>query len=93
MIIGTARIEMHIPGAGSLKQKRAVVRSLKERMISRLRVSAAEVDHLDLWQRATLGVAVVGGDRRTVNSVLTRAVRLCEGEMRVSVIDVVVEIL
>ena len=93
MIIGTAHIELHIPGASSLKEKRSVVRSLRERLIGRCKVSAAEVDHQDLWQRAAIGVAVVSGDRRTVDEVLSKVLRLCEAETRAYLVDFRVEIL
>ena len=62
MVVGIARIELHIPGAQSLKAKRQVVRSLKERIRARVQAAVAEVDHQDLWQRAALGVAVVSAD-------------------------------
>jgi len=93
MIVGTAHIELHIPGATSLKEKRSVVRGLRERLISRCKVSAAEIDHQDLWQRATLGVAVVSGDRRTVDQVMSQVLRLCEAESRAYLVDFTVEIL
>lgn len=92
MIVGTARIELHIPEAGSLKQKRAVVRSLKERLIRRCRVSAAEIDHQDLWQRAMLGVAVVSNERRVVDQVLGHVRELCEAENRAYLIAFSTEI-
>lgn len=62
MFVGVVRIELHIPASQSLKDKRAVVRSLKERIRSRTTAAVAEVDHQDLWQRAALGVAVVSGE-------------------------------
>ena len=66
MFVGIVRIDLHIPAAGSLKDKRAVVRSLKERIRNRVHASVAEVDYQDLWQRAALGVAIVSGERRQV---------------------------
>ena len=74
MFVGIVRVELHVPGATSLKDKRAVVRSLKDRIQSRLAAAVAEVDHQDLWQRAVLGVAVVSGERRHVTELL-QAVR------------------
>lgn len=62
MFVGIVRIELHLPASGSLKAKRQIVRSLKERIRSRTRAAVAEVDHQDLWQRAALGVAVVSGE-------------------------------
>jgi uncharacterized protein YlxP (DUF503 family) len=92
MFVGTARAEFHIPGARSLKAKRSVVQSLKQRIASRFNVSVAELDHLDLWQRASLGVAVISNDRGVVDQVLSGIMRLCEGEPRAVLVDYVVEI-
>lgn len=62
MVVGIVRIELHIPASRSLKDKRQVVRGLKDRIRERARAAVAEVDHHDLWQRAALGVAVVTAD-------------------------------
>ena len=62
MVVGIVRIELHIPASRSLKDKRQVVRSLKDRIRERAHAAVAEVDHQDLWQRAALGVAVVAAD-------------------------------
>ena len=70
MFVGIVRIELHIPGASSLKDKRSVVSGLKDRIRQRARASVAEVDHQDLWQRAAIGVAVVSGERRQVDELL-----------------------
>ena len=70
MFVGIVRIELHIPGASSLKDKRSVVSGLKDRIRQRARASVAEVDHQDLWQRAALGVAVVSGERHQVDELL-----------------------
>ena len=79
MFVGIVRIELHLPGSGSLKDKRSVVRSLKERIRQRVHASVAEVDHQDLWQRAALGVAVVSGERRQVGEMLQSVRHLVEG--------------
>ena len=70
MFVGIVRIELHIRGASSLKGKRSVVRSVKERIRQRIHAAVAEVDHQDLWQRATLGAAVVSGESRQVGEML-----------------------
>ena len=53
-------VELHFPEASSLKGKRHYVRSAKDNLRNRFGASVAEVDHHDLWQRATLTVACVG---------------------------------
>ena len=87
MFVGTARIEFHLPASASLKDKRAVVRSLKERIRQRVSASVAEVDHQDLWQRAALGVAVVSGERRQVGEMLESVRRLVEGTHGADLLD------
>lgn len=59
MYVLALRIDLHLPESRSLKAKRAVLKPLLDGARRRFGVAAAEVDHQDLWQRATLGVAVV----------------------------------
>jgi len=79
MFVGIVRIELHIPAATSLKDKRSVVRGLKDRIRQRVHAAVAEVDHQDLWQRAALGVAVVSGESRQVDELLQAVRNLVEG--------------
>jgi uncharacterized protein YlxP (DUF503 family) len=85
-MVGTVRIELHIPGSTSLKGKRSVLNRIKERLKSRFNASVAEVEHQDLWQRAVLEVAVVGIEKPVLESVLSRIVRIVEAETRVELI-------
>lgn len=64
MFVCVARITLQIPESGSLKSKRSVVRKVSDRLKARYNVAIAEVADNDLWQRATLGLSVVGNDRR-----------------------------
>lgn len=70
MFVGVLRVSLSIVGARSLKDKRSVVRSFKERVQARLKVSIAEVGGLDDPRRATLGVAVVSNDAAVCDHVL-----------------------
>jgi uncharacterized protein len=63
MVIGHLSIELHIPGARSLKEKRMVLRSVKDR-IRKFNVAVAEVEHNDLWQRAGLSIVTVSNDEK-----------------------------
>jgi uncharacterized protein YlxP (DUF503 family) len=87
MFVGIVRIELHIPAATSLKEKRSVVRSLKERIRHRVHAAVAEVDYQDLWQRAALGVAVVSGEHRQVGEMLQSVRRLVEGAHGAELLD------
>jgi uncharacterized protein YlxP (DUF503 family) len=93
MVVGTLEIELHLAGSSSLKEKRAVIRSLVDRLRRRFNVAASEVDHHDLWQRALLGIVTVSNDAKVVHSVLAHAQRLVEGEPRAVVVDVRVEVI
>ena len=62
-MIAFLTLEIRIEAAQSLKDKRQVLRSLKDRLRARFNVSVSELDSTDLWQRATLGVASISGSR------------------------------
>jgi uncharacterized protein len=70
MPIGLLTLEIHIPDAQSLKDKRQVLRSLKDRLRARFNVAIAELDHQDLWQRARVGVVSISGDARHLDESL-----------------------
>lgn len=69
MVVALLRVELHIPHAQSLKDKRMVTRRLKDRL-KPFNVGVAETDHQDLWQRAELGVVTVATDDRQAEQVL-----------------------
>lgn len=78
MTVGTCTLELEIPANHSLKGKRRVLKSIKDRVQSRFNVSIAEVDHLDQWQRATLAVACISNDHRLVDETLSKVVNFIE---------------
>jgi uncharacterized protein YlxP (DUF503 family) len=65
--VGICTLELHIPYARSLKDKRQVLRSLIDRL-RRHNVSVAEVAHQDLWQRAGIAIAAVGSTRHPLDA-------------------------
>lgn len=76
--IGLVSAAVHIPDAQSLKQKRHVLRALKDRVRQKFNVSMAEVDGQDKWQVATLVFAMVGQDHRYMESTLNHLVSYLE---------------
>ncbi len=62
MIIGTCLIELHLEGNESLKGKRSVLKPLLARLHKEFNVSAAEIDHQDRWQAASIALACVAND-------------------------------
>ena len=93
MTVGVLKIELSLPGNDSLKAKRVVLRSLKDRIREQFNVSIAEVSEQDKWQRAVLGVASVGTDKGYVNGVLSRVMDLIESAKSVDLIDYHIELL
>jgi len=79
MVVGTLYLRFVIRGSQSLKDKRQVVRSFKDRVRNRFNASVAEVGSLENCQSATLGVAVVANDHAHVQSVLASIAQLAGG--------------
>lgn len=73
MFVGVLRLSFHIPSARSLKDRRRVIRSFKDRVQSRLRVAIAEVGDLETAQRAHIGIAAVSNDASRVDELLAVA--------------------
>jgi uncharacterized protein len=78
--VGILSVELHFPGAGSLKGKRKYVKSAKAQLQNRFGVSVAEVDHHELWQRARLTLSCVTREYREAEQLLDEAERYLSGQ-------------
>ena len=87
MVVGVISWELHLAGCGSLKEKRGILRSLKARLQDRHKVSVAETNHQNVWQRAEISAAVVCSDRRRAQAIVQRIDTFVASEARVRVID------
>jgi uncharacterized protein len=85
--IGIARITLFIDKSHSLKEKRMVVRRIKDLVRDKFNASIAEVAENDLWQRAVLGVALVGNERRFVESALDEVIGFVRGKAEVTDVE------
>ena len=74
-------IDLHFADAGSLKSKRKELSSIKTVLHGRLGATVAEVDHHDLWQRATLAAALTGGSLGKLNSAVDNLERWLESRV------------
>jgi uncharacterized protein YlxP (DUF503 family) len=92
MIVGTAQIRLSLRDARTLKDKRRVLASLKDRIRARFNVSVAEVDGLDFIQSATLGVAQVANDSRYVSSTLDKLVDMVRRFPAAQLVDYSIEL-
>jgi uncharacterized protein YlxP (DUF503 family) len=78
MKVLVSRIEIHIPYANSLKDKRRVVKALKDRIWTRFRASISEIDGHDSRQVAILGLSYVSNDAKLLESIMNKVVNLIE---------------
>ena len=74
MVVGVCTLELEIPASQSLKDKRRVVKSLTTRVRQAFNVSIAEVDSLDAWQQATLGIVCVSSDANYARGMLEKVI-------------------
>jgi uncharacterized protein YlxP (DUF503 family) len=75
MPIAHLTLELHIEGAHSLKDKRQVLRSMKDKLRGKFNVSVAEMDATDLWQRATVGVVSISGSQDYLQALIQNVER------------------
>lgn len=93
MTIGVLQVELAIPDAFSLKDKRRVIKSIKDRIAHHHNVSIAEVGALDEHRRSILGMAMVSNDGRYVQSALSKLVDFVRMVPQVSLVDYQIELL
>lgn len=93
MVVGVVRMVFRIHGCRSLKEKRAVVKSMIARLRNAFNASIAEVGMNDTYQRAEIGVAMTGNDHQLINSKLDKLLDMAEdmglADMIESEIDIV----
>jgi uncharacterized protein len=82
--VGIARLTLFLPASHSLKEKRMVLRRVKDRLQQKFNAAVAEVGDNDVWQRAQLGIAVVGNERRFTESALDEVIRFVRAEAEVT---------
>lgn len=88
MHVLVAEIDIHLPVADSLKAKRSVVTSIVRNLDQMHGVAASEVDHVEVWQRALIGAAVVGGEVAHVQSVMDSVDRYVWSRPEIEVLEI-----
>ena len=86
MVVGVCTVELFIAESQSLKDKRQVLHSVKDRLHAKFNLSVAEVDGQDLWQRAVLGMACVANEGSHANQVLEQALNVIKSMPAVEVV-------
>lgn len=93
MHIGVCTIQLQLLENHSLKEKRRIIKSIKDRVKNKFNVSIAEIDSLDKWQIATLGIACVSNDSRFANSTISNVIEFIDNMRVAYLIDYHIEIL
>ncbi|RLB07475.1 MAG: DUF503 domain-containing protein [Deltaproteobacteria bacterium] len=93
MVVGVCHLDIILPEGSSLKGKRQVIKSLVTRVRDKFNVSISEVGGQDLWQRAQVGICLVGNDKRMINSSLDKVIDYIERMRLVEVIRTDMEFL
>ncbi len=92
MVVGLCRVEIFFPDGHSLKDKRQILHSVKDRL-KKMNVSVAEVGEQDLWQRSTLGIACVSNEGAHATQVLDHALNLIKSVPTLEVLQSRIELL
>ncbi len=87
MIVAIGTFEMHFPEVHSLKEKRQILRSLIDRVRAKFNASIAEVANNDLWQRGTVGVAMVANDRLLLQQMAQKIDEILADHSSVEIVD------
>jgi uncharacterized protein YlxP (DUF503 family) len=87
MIVGVLQAELYMQGCSSLKEKRMIIKSLKDRISKKFNVSVAELDYLDKWQRALIAFATVSNNKSNTDKVLQKIFQLLDKEINFELIN------
>lgn len=91
MIVGILSLQVSVFDAMLLKDKRAVIKSLKDRISNKYNVSIAEVDHCDNIRTSVLGVAMIAGETRFITSALSKIVDFVRAIPQLTLVDYSIE--
>ncbi|HCJ66256.1 MAG TPA: DUF503 domain-containing protein [Elusimicrobia bacterium] len=91
-IIGSCKIVLYLPDVSSLKEKRQILKSIKDRLRNRFNLAVSEIDDSGLWQRATLGIVCVTNERRSGQVYLDQVVNFFQAEPEIKIVDYEIDI-
>jgi uncharacterized protein YlxP (DUF503 family) len=92
MFVGIGKVEIFLPGLNSLKSKRRIINSIKGKIRSKFNVGISEIDFLDKWQRALIGIVAVSNDSKFLQSSLHKIVDQIKGFRDINILDWSIEI-
>lgn len=93
MPVGLLTLELHIPDAQSLKDKRQILRSLKDKLRREFNVAVAELEHHDVWQRSVIGIVTLSNEEKHLREMLNKVLDEADGILGSSLINQNIEII
>ena len=93
MVVGLCVVELLLPGSRSLKDKRLLIKGIKDRLRARFNLSLAEVDFQNLWQRAKIGMVSIASSKDVLHTTINKAIEIIENNTQCEIIDCQVEYL
>ncbi len=93
MVVSLCVVELLLPGSRSLKDKRILIKGIKDRLRARFNLSLAEVDYQNLWQRAKIGMVSIASSKDVLNTTINKAIEIIESNAQCEIIDCRVEYL
>ncbi|MDH5405720.1 MAG: DUF503 domain-containing protein [Candidatus Aminicenantes bacterium] len=93
MVVGLCVVELLLPGSRSLKDKRLLIKGIKDRLRARFNLSLAEVDFQNLWQRAKIGMVSIASSKDVLHTTINKAIEIIESNTQCEIIDCHVEYL
>jgi len=93
MVVGLCVVELLLPGSRSLKDKRVLIKGIKDRLRARFNLSLAEVDFQNLWQRAKIGMVSIASSKDVLHTTINKAIEIIESNTQCEIIDCQVEYL
>ena len=86
-IIGSCNFDMLLPGCQSLKEKRMVLSSIKQKLKNDFNIAVAELEYNDYWQRSLIGIVTISNSQHNINEIFDKIVSLLESNPAVEVIN------
>ncbi|MFB0517723.1 MAG: DUF503 domain-containing protein [Acidobacteriota bacterium] len=93
MVVGLCVVELLLPGSRSLKDKRLLIKGIKDKLRARFNLSLAEVDFQNLWQRSKIGMVSIASSKDVLHTTINKAIEIIESNTQCEIIDCHVEYL
>ncbi len=92
MLVGVCRIELYVPDSSSLKSKRMIINSIKNKVRNKFNVSISEIDPNEKWQRISLGISMVSNERKFIDMTMGEIIKFIDGDGRLVILNHLVEV-